>query len=436
MLIDRFASLAYYLKKTPLRPILGRLYRLFRPTSETLVARNLNRIARLARDAVPGGTLEKGERPRRIVINSHFVWNYGPVEYSLAAALRERGHDVTMIVCGGLPDYCQLQNSTQERPPCDLCLSRVVERFDAYGLPHVSMAANLQPGDIEHARRVAQETPAADLKRVMEGSVNVGYLALGAIGWIDDTKGSLPGIRLSIQIAVACWTLYMLGGLPAIRIGTETYEIGSAGYVLGVLGIVWSINLYNFMDGIDGFAGSQAVIILGTVSILSLYRGNSSLAAVAAIFAAACVGFLIWNWPPAKIFLGDVGSGAIGYLVCGLAIASENNQSVPLFVFAILGAVFIADSTVTLVRRLRRGVRKIEAHRDHAYQRLAQSFGSHRPVTIGAAGATSVLAVLATIGTVSPRLLPGAFIAACLFVAILLIISERRAPLGKRGNAG
>lgn len=262
-------------------------------------------------------------------------------------------------------------------------------------------------------------------------TLGAGMLALGTVGWIDDTKGSLPGIRLAVQIVVACFTLYMLGGLPEIRLGTNTYVIGPTGYVLGVLGIVWSINLYNFMDGIDGFAGSQAVIIFGTVSILSLYRGNPSTAAVAAILAAACVGFLIWNWPPAKIFLGDVGSGSIGYLVCGLAISSENHRSVPLFVFAILGAVFIADATVTLVRRVRRGVRTIEAHRDHTYQRLAQSFGSHRPVTVGAAGATSVLAVLATVGTVSPRLLPGAFVAACLFVALLLYFSEKRAPFAK-----
>jgi Fuc2NAc and GlcNAc transferase len=267
-------------------------------------------------------------------------------------------------------------------------------------------------------------------------TLGAGILALGVVGWIDDTRGSLPGIRLAVQITVACFTLYMLGGLPELRLGTETYVIGRTGYILGVLGIVWSINLYNFMDGIDGFAGSQAVIIFGTVSILSLYRGNSSLAAVAAIFAAACVGFLIWNWPPAKIFMGDVGSGAIGYLVCGLAISSENNKSVPLFVFAILGAVFIADATVTLVRRVRRGSRTIEAHRDHAYQRLAQSFGSHRPVTVGAAGATSVLAIIATVGTVSPRLLPGAFIAACLFVALLLYFSERRAPFKKDRKAG
>jgi Fuc2NAc and GlcNAc transferase len=261
-------------------------------------------------------------------------------------------------------------------------------------------------------------------------TLGVGMVVLATIGWIDDTKGSLPGIRLAIQLAGGWWTLYMFGGLPAIRLGTTTYQIGYAGYVLGLLGVVWSINLYNFMDGIDGFAGSQAVIIFGTVSILSIARGNSSIGAIAAIFAAAVMGFLLWNWPPAKIFLGDVGSGAIGYLVCGLAIASENRQSVPLFVFAILGLVFIADSTSTLVRRFRRGSRTIEAHRDHAYQRLARLFGSHEPVTVAAAAATSVLAVLATLATVAPRFVPALFIVACVFVGFLLYATEKRAPLG------
>lgn len=260
-------------------------------------------------------------------------------------------------------------------------------------------------------------------------TLSVGMAALGIVGWLDDTRGTLAGVRLVVQVAVAFWTLYMFGGLPVIRIGTATFNVGAAGYVLGVLGIVWSINLYNFMDGIDGFAGSQAAIIFGTASLLFLYRGNTSLAAVAAIFAAASLGFLAWNWPPAKIFMGDVGSGAIGYLVCGLAIASENRRSVPLFVFAILGAIFIADSTVTLVRRVKRGNRKIEAHRDHAYQRLARAFGSHRPVTVGAAAAASVLAVLGTIATVSPRLLVPAFIAAIIFVAILLTLTEKKAPM-------
>jgi hypothetical protein len=141
-----------------------------------IIERKLRRIARMARSAnvKPAGA---GANSKRILINSHFVWNYGPVEYGLAAALRERGHEVLMVACGGLPDYCQLQNTTQQRPPCDRCLALVVERLEAYKLPHTSMAAHLTADDIEHSRQVAGSTPAESLRSVMEGDVNVGYLA-------------------------------------------------------------------------------------------------------------------------------------------------------------------------------------------------------------------------------------------------------------------
>lgn len=259
-------------------------------------------------------------------------------------------------------------------------------------------------------------------------TLGIGMIVLAVTGWLDDTRGIGAGARLSVHAAVACWTLYMFGGLSALRIGETTLNIGMWGYVLGGLGIVWSINLFNFMDGIDGIAGSQALLIFGTAATLLFARGDQSLAAMAIVLAAAAAGFLVWNWPPAKIFMGDAGSGAIGYLVAGLAIASENDGSVPLFAFAILGGLFIADATVTLVRRVLRGNRPTEAHRDHAYQRLTRLWGSHRPVTIAAALVTMVLGMLAAVGTLAPRLLLPAFVAASALVATLLVTADRRAP--------
>lgn len=157
--------------------IAARIQRIFRPLPETVILRKLERMRRLSRRATAKRAPIVSESQKRIVINSHFAWNYGPVEYALAAALRERGHVVTMVACGGLPDYCQLQNTTQDRPPCDLCLSRVVTRLDAYGLPHVTMSGYYSPEDVEYARRLAQSTPVNELRKVMEGGVKVGYLA-------------------------------------------------------------------------------------------------------------------------------------------------------------------------------------------------------------------------------------------------------------------
>jgi Fuc2NAc and GlcNAc transferase len=257
----------------------------------------------------------------------------------------------------------------------------------------------------------------------------VGMLALGAVGWMDDKRRLRAPVRLLVHFAVAAWTLYMFGGLPAIRVGTASLVLGPAGYVLGAVGIVWSINLFNFMDGIDGLAGSQAVLIFAFASILLFSSGDGSLGAIAAILSAASAGFLAWNWPPAKIFLGDVGSGAIGYLIAALTIGSENRHAVPLLAFAIAGGVFIADASVTVVRRLMRGNRPAEAHRDHAYQRLARAWGSHRPVSLAAAGITTLLAALAAVGTLRPALMIPALVAAFVVLMSLLLAAERRAPM-------
>lgn len=260
-------------------------------------------------------------------------------------------------------------------------------------------------------------------------TIGLGMLVLGVVGWLDDTRDVTWSARLAVHLAVACWTLYMFGGLPAIRVGGATLELGAAGYLIGAIGIVWSINLFNFMDGIDGLSGSQAVLILGTAALLLHARGQYSLGMTAAILAAAAAGFLPWNWPPAKIFLGDVGSGAIGYAVASLAIASENHKAVPLIALAIVGGLFISDATVTLVRRVARGARATEAHRDHAYQRLARAWDSHRSVTLSAAGVTVVLAGLGVVGAMSPRFLLPALLVAGMLLAGLYLAAERRAPM-------
>jgi Fuc2NAc and GlcNAc transferase len=256
-----------------------------------------------------------------------------------------------------------------------------------------------------------------------------GMLVLGIVGWADDRNGVKPRARLAIHFAIALWTVYMLGGLPSVQMGRASLALGALGYVLGTLGIAWSINLFNFMDGIDGLAGSQALLIFGTAAVLLFLRGDYSLATIPAILAATSAGFLAWNWPPAKIFMGDVGSGAIGYLIAGLAVAAENNRSVPLLSFAIIYGVFICDATVTLIRRLARGDRVTEAHRDHAYQRLTRAWGNHASVTACAAAITFLLAIVGVVGTLNQRLLLPALIFAFFLLGALVLVVERRAPM-------
>jgi Fuc2NAc and GlcNAc transferase len=211
----------------------------------------------------------------------------------------------------------------------------------------------------------------------------VGGFAIAAVGFLDDRRALPPKIRLFVHIAAALWALLWLGGLPPLRIGDQVFEFGWGGYVLGVLGIVWTLNLFNFMDGIDGIAASQAVFIPVAAVLIGYCSGaGDNLPVAALIFAAACAGFLVWNWPPAKIFMGDVGSGYMGYGIAVLALLAARENPVALLVWVILGGLFFVDATVTLVRRVARRERASEAHRSHAYQQLSRRWGSHLRVTL------------------------------------------------------
>jgi Fuc2NAc and GlcNAc transferase len=256
-----------------------------------------------------------------------------------------------------------------------------------------------------------------------------GMILLGLVGWLDDHGGMSARARLAAHLIAATTALVVLGGLPAVQLGEISLHLGTAGSILAAVGIVWSINLFNFMDGIDGIASSQAVLIFGAAGLLFHLRGADSLAAVSLSFGAASAGFLYWNWPPARIFMGDVASGAIGFMIAVLAVAGEQEGTVPLVAFGILGAVFVGDATLTLLRRVARGARPAEAHRDHAYQRLTRAWGAHRPVTLAAGAATVVLALLATAATLRPAWAMGALAITLAFLAALAVAAERRAPM-------
>lgn len=209
-----------------------------------------------------------------------------------------------------------------------------------------------------------------------------GGLAVAWVGYRDDRQGVSPAIRLAVHFVAAIWALAWIGGLPPLQVGHRVFDMGWPGHVLGVLGVVWALNLFNFMDGLDGIAASEAAFISGAGAAIGLLGdGSHGVSAVALAFAGACCGFLVWNWPPAKIFMGDVGSGYIGYVIAILAIATATDNPVALFIWLILGGVFFVDATVTLVRRLARRERVYEAHRTHAYQWLARRWSSHERVT-------------------------------------------------------
>lgn len=212
----------------------------------------------------------------------------------------------------------------------------------------------------------------------------VGGAGVAIAGFLDDYRGLSARIRLLVHAAAAVLVLYLMDGIPRLQVGGGQVELSGAWFVVAVVAMVWVLNLFNFMDGIDGIAASEATFVLLAGGLLSIAMGVSSgIAMAAGVLAGSCVGFLVWNWPPAKIFMGDVGSGYIGFAIAVLVVAAAVENPVMIPVWLVLGAPFFVDATVTLVRRLLRGEPVHEAHRIHAYQWLARRWGSHRRVTVG-----------------------------------------------------
>jgi len=207
-----------------------------------------------------------------------------------------------------------------------------------------------------------------------------GGIAVAIVGFVDDRRTLSARVRFIVHVGSALWCLGWLGGAPPLGFGEHPLTLGWSGYLLGTLSIVWVLNLFNFMDGIDGIAASEAVFVTGGGAILLAWLTPAT-AGAAAVVAAASAGFLLWNWPPARIFMGDVGSGYLGYTIAGLGMAAGHESPPAVWVWLILGGVFFVDATVTLVRRSLRGEKVHEAHRSHAYQWLARRWRAHSPVT-------------------------------------------------------
>lgn len=264
----------------------------------------------------------------------------------------------------------------------------------------------------------------------------VALLGAGAIvavvGFIDDHNHIAARWRLLAHFAAAAWALAWLGGLPPLHVGGALQDLGIAGDLLAAIALVWLLNLYNFMDGIDGIAGIEAVsACVGAVVIYAVSRDTTNAWYPAALLAAATLGFLIWNFPPAKIFMGDAGSGFLGITLGVLALDAAVRRPEWLWSWIILLGAFVVDATVTLFFRISRGEKLYEAHRSHAYQHAAQRYGSHRRVTL-AVGSINVfwllpLALLAGTGRLDGLL--ATVIAYVPLIWVALVYRAGRAPV-------
>lgn len=223
---------------------------------------------------------------------------------------------------------------------------------------------------------------------------------VGVVSFLDDRSGVPPHWRLLAHVAAG--GLLVGGGIlwmDLVLPWGQWYLPLSAALPLTLLCVVWMINLYNFMDGMDGFAGGMAVFGFGALAVLGWQAGDLEYATAAAIVAAAAGGFLTSNFPPARIFLGDAGSSTLGLLAAGLSLLGARRAIFPLWAAGLAFSPFIVDATWTLGRRLRRGERLWEAHRSHHYQRLVLAGWGHRKtllwsyVLMAASASTAVAGV-------------------------------------------
>jgi Fuc2NAc and GlcNAc transferase len=218
--------------------------------------------------------------------------------------------------------------------------------------------------------------------RAVTAFVGAGLVVAG-IGFLDDRGNTAPSWRLLGHFAAAGWMLAWLGGVPPVLVFGMVVPAGIVGQALATLFVVWLINLTNFMDGIDGIAGVETITVCAGGCILYALVASRPLAWLAPLaLMAAALGFLFWNWPPAKVFMGDTGSGFLGLLLSGFALQAGWLAPRLFWGWVILMGVFVVDATVTLIRRVVRGETFYKPHRSHAYQHAAQRFGRHLPVTL------------------------------------------------------
>lgn len=213
---------------------------------------------------------------------------------------------------------------------------------------------------------------------------------LAAVGLHDDRKSMPARWRLIIQFTSAAGFLFVLGGLPEMQHFVDAWFSRTLIYAFLLLVIVWWINLFNFMDGIDGLAALQTVFMLMTGASLLVWQRpdlmtNATIGWMVCV-SGATLGFLVLNWAPAKIFLGDVGSIYLAFMLLSFGLLSIRYEFVSvvtgLAMWAILGAIFATDATITLITRMLTSNCWHEAHSSHVYQRLSRRMGDHRPITL------------------------------------------------------
>lgn len=249
-------------------------------------------------------------------------------------------------------------------------------------------------------------------------------LPVSVVGLLDDVYTVSPKVRLLVQTLSATLAIFLLGGMNIIDIGFTHISFSFLFSIMAVIGVVWFTNLFNFLDGIDGYL-SVEVIFIG-VAFFLMYGIIPPL-----LLATVTTGFLVWNWQPAKIFMGDSGSTLLGFTIAIFAVYYQDTEVSSVIIWLMLTSLFWFDATLTLFRRWRNHENLSNAHKKHAYQRVVQFGFSHKKTV-----SYSLLVNLSILGLVwlahiFPYMLLPLFCVNIVCLYILIRLVDRRMPFSK-----
>lgn len=257
-------------------------------------------------------------------------------------------------------------------------------------------------------------------------------LAAACLGFWDDYKGLSAKLRLLGQTLIAVLFVLTLGGIQEFHLFTATpTHLSLFAWMFAILGIIWSINSFNFMDGIDGLASIEATFVLAVGAFIFWLAGVPSLALLAWSMVVFVLGFLVWNWPKADIFMGDVGSYCLGFLIGAFAIVGDVWYNIPITIWIILYTFFWFDATITLLRRLYYKKHWATPHRDHAYQRLYQAGFAPSLILYMIIGLNLLFSGLALLGYFYQNYLWLLFLSALFIMILFYFFVEKKLPQEK-----
>lgn len=252
-------------------------------------------------------------------------------------------------------------------------------------------------------------------------------LLIATISFIDDCRHVSALYRLMVHL-LATYLLLWQGEfwLTEIILPGLTWALPPFLQIsLSILFVIWMINLYNFMDGMDGFAGGMAIFGFGTLAILGAMADHQLFMALNLIIASAVAGFLLFNFPPARIFMGDTGSSSLGFLAAAFSLWGNREGIFPLWVALLLFSPFIVDATVTLLRRLLRGEKVWLAHKSHYFQRLVELGWGHKRTVLWEYALMAGCSISALVAPALPIDAQWGLLVGWIFVYILLMYLVR-----------